>query len=93
MLLLTATPINNGVFDLYHQILLLTRGAESYYREWGISNIQGYFRALAKGDVEITELLLQTMVRRSRQDVIRRQAAGEEIRIAGNINSFFQKEN
>lgn len=88
VLLLTATPINNGVFDLYHQILLLTRGAESYYREWGISNLQGYFRALAKGDVEITELLLQTMVRRSRQDVIRRQAAGEEIRIAGKLIHF-----
>lgn len=88
VLLLTATPINNSVFDLHHQVLLLTRGNETYYREWGISNLQGYFKALAKGSVEITELLLQTMVRRSRQDVIRRQAAGEEIRIAGKLIHF-----
>jgi superfamily II DNA or RNA helicase len=92
VLLLTATPINNSVFDLYHQILLLTRGSETYYREWGISNLKGYFRELAKGGVEITELLLQTMVRRSRQDVIRRQVAGEEIRINGKLIHFPKRE-
>ncbi|WP_036487343.1 helicase-related protein [Myxosarcina sp. GI1] len=92
VLLLTATPINNSVFDLYHQILLLTRGEETYYREWGISKLKGYFRALAKGEVEITELLLQTMVRRSRQDVIRRQAAGEEIRVGGKLIHFPKRE-
>jgi superfamily II DNA or RNA helicase len=86
--LLTATPINNSVFDLYHQILLLTRGSETYYREWGISNLNSYFIALAKGGIEITELLMQTMVRRSRQDVIRRQNAGEEIRINGKLIHF-----
>ncbi|NJN11879.1 MAG: helicase [Richelia sp. RM1_1_1] len=88
VVLLTATPINNSIFDLYHQILLLTRGSEIYYREWGISNLKTYFQALAKGGVEITELLMQTMVRRSRQDVIRRQAAGEEIRINGKLIHF-----
>ena len=92
VLLLTATPINNSVFDLYHQILLLTRGDDKYYREYGVSNLQGYFRALAKGEVEITELLLQTIVRRSRQDVIRRQKAGEEIRIAGKLIHFPKRE-
>ena len=83
VVLLTATPINNSLYDLYHQILLLTRNNETYYREWGISNLRGYFKELTKGSVEITELLLQTMVRRSRQDVIKRQQAGEQIFIAG----------
>jgi superfamily II DNA or RNA helicase len=83
VVLLTATPINNSLYDLYHQILLLTRNNEAYYREWGISNLKGYFKDLTKGSVEITELLLQTMVRRSRQDVIKRQQAGEQIFIAG----------
>ncbi len=83
VVLLTATPINNTLYDLYHQILLLTRNNETYYREWGISNLRGYFKDLTKGSVEITELLLQTMVRRSRQDVIKRQRAGEQIFIAG----------
>lgn len=83
VVLLTATPINNSVFDLYHQILLLTRNRENYYRDWGISNLKGYFRDLNKGSIEITELLFQTMVRRSRQDVIKRAAAGEQIVIGG----------
>ncbi len=83
VVLLTATPINNSLYDLYHQILLLTRNNETYYREWGITNLKGYFQLLAKGSIEITELLLQTMVRRSRQDVIKRQQAGEQIFIAG----------
>ena len=83
VVLLTATPINNSLYDLYHQILLLTRNNEAYYREWGISNLKGYFQALVKGSVEITELLLQSMVRRSRQDVVKRQQAGEQIFIAG----------
>ncbi|MGK7894407.1 MAG: SNF2-related protein [Xenococcus sp. (in: cyanobacteria)] len=92
VLLLTATPINNSVYDLYHQILLLTKGDQYYYREWGINNLQGYFQALNQGKKEITELLFQTMVRRSRQDVIRRQEAGEEIRIAGKLIHFPQRE-
>jgi superfamily II DNA or RNA helicase len=83
VVLLTATPINNTVYDLYHQILLMTRNTETYYREWGISNLSGYFQKLNKGEVEITDLLMQTMVRRSRQDVIKRQQAGEQIFISG----------
>lgn len=83
VVLLTATPINNTIYDLYHQILLLTRNSESYYREWGISNLKGYFKLVDKGRLDITELLLETMVRRSRQDVIKRQQAGEKIEIAG----------
>ncbi len=43
---------------------------------------------MSKGNNEITELLMQTMVRRSRQDVIKRQEAGEEIRIAGKLIKF-----
>lgn len=92
ILMLTATPINNSVYDLYHQILLLARGNESYYQEYGISNLNGYFRALDKGKIEITELLFQTMVRRSRQDVIRRQEAGEQIIIAGTKIHFPKRE-
>ncbi len=83
VLLLTATPINTSIYDLYHQIMLLTRHNDTYYRESGISHLKTYFEALAKGGKETTELLFQTMVRRSRQDVIKRQEAGEEIYIDG----------
>jgi|JI9StandDraft_1071089.scaffolds.fasta_scaffold02093_4 superfamily II DNA or RNA helicase len=88
VVLLTATPINNSIYDLYHQIILITRGDNLYYRDWGISNLETYFKALAKGNVEITDLLFEVMVRRSRQDVIRRQGAGEEIRINDKLIKF-----
>uniref|UniRef100_A0A7C3VKY8 Helicase n=1 Tax=Planktothricoides sp. SpSt-374 TaxID=2282167 RepID=A0A7C3VKY8_9CYAN len=92
LVLLTATPINNSVFDLYHQILLLARDQNTYYRMDGISNLKTYFKDLSQGRQEITNLLFETMVRRSRQDVIRRQKAGEEIRIAGKLIQFPQRE-
>lgn len=83
ILLLTATPINNSVYDLYHQMMLMARNTPTYYREWGFSNLTSYFKALDRGNIEITELLMQTMVRRSRLDVIKRQQAGEQIFISG----------
>lgn len=91
--LLTATPINNSIFDLYHQILLLTRGSENYYyRECGIYNLKNHFKSLAKGEKNNSDLLFETVVRRSRQDVIKRQAAGEEIRINGKLIKFPQRQ-
>ncbi|MBK1988586.1 hypothetical protein A0J48_013735 [Sphaerospermopsis aphanizomenoides BCCUSP55] len=91
--LLTATPINNSIFDLYHQILLLTRGSENYYyRECGIYNLKTHFKSLAKGEKTNSDLLFETVVRRSRQDVIKRQAAGEEIRINGKLIKFPQRQ-
>lgn len=92
VLLLTATPINNSIYDLYHQISLITRSQDTYYQEYGIRNLNTYFKQLNQGSIEITELLMQTMVRRSRQDVIRRQKAGEEVRIAGKVIKFPQRQ-
>lgn len=83
IVLLTATPINNSIYDLYHQILLLTRNSETYYRHWGIRNLKSYFKSVENGKSDISELLLQTMVKRSRQDVILRQQAGDKSEIAG----------
>jgi superfamily II DNA or RNA helicase len=83
VVLLTATPINNTVFDLYHQVLLLTRNDDRYYSSWGISNLKTLFKGLKDGQEQITELLFQTMVRRSRLDVLKRQQAGEKIMIGG----------
>lgn len=91
-LILTATPINNSVYDLYHQILLLTKGSETYYREYGITNLKTYFKDLNQGKIQITDLLFETMIRRSRQDVIRRQEAGEEVIIGGKLIKFPQRE-
>jgi hypothetical protein len=37
--LLTATPINNDLFDLYNQLALITRGDRSYFAAAGIGDL------------------------------------------------------
>ncbi len=83
VILMTATPINNSIWDLYHQVAFITRGQDSFFREYGIRNLKGFFKAIQEGSVDIFTLLEQVMVRRSRQDVKQRIEAGEEIRLPG----------
>lgn len=83
VILLTATPVNNSLYDLYHQILLLARQDERYYRPMGISHLRSYFKAAMNGGLEIFDLLEETTVRRSRADIRRRQEAGEEVIVNG----------
>ena len=59
--LLTATPINTSIYDLYHQILLLTRGSEKYYREWGIPSLK----------IEPLERLIQLLTNQSLNRAVR----------------------
>ncbi|RTH10550.1 helicase, partial [Thermus scotoductus] len=42
VILLTATPINNSVFDLYNQIMLFAR-SERYFARAGIPHLRTYF--------------------------------------------------
>ncbi len=44
IILLTATPINNDLYDLYAQIKLFTQGEQDYFREAGIGDLNRYFR-------------------------------------------------
>jgi len=83
VILMTATPVNNSVWDLYHQISFITRGQDVFFREYGIRNLKSFFREVQDGGADIFTLLEQTMVRRSRQDIKQRQQAGEEIRLPG----------
>src|SRR5690606_7567028 len=83
VILMTATPVNNSIWDLYNQLSFITRGQDVYFRDYGIRNLNGYFREVQDGGADIFTLLEQTMVRRSRQDIKQRQAAGEEIRLPG----------
>jgi len=83
VILMTATPVNNSLYDFYHQLLLLARGDERFYRPMGISNLRAYFKAATDGGLEIFDLLEETTVRRSRADIRRRQEAGEEVIVSG----------
>lgn len=73
-LLLSATPINNSIMDLYYQLRIITRGDDSYFwRTIGIPNLYQHMRdaankegGLAAGLEKIQRLLDAIMVRRTR---------------------------
>ena len=73
-LLLSATPINNSIMDLYHQISIITRGDDAYFwRSIGIPDLYRHMRdaankegGLAAGLEKIQRLLDGIMVRRTR---------------------------
>lgn len=89
--LLSATPINNTIWDLYHQLMLIAKGQEEYYRDVGISNLRGFFTRVDKNEADLFDLLEETTVRRSRLDVKRRQDAGESVMIGGKEVHFPQR--
>ncbi len=73
---LTATPINNSVFDLYNQLMLFAPSERAFARA-GIPHLRQYFiRAHQGGD--LLDLLEEVMVRRTRQ-FIKREFPDAEI--------------
>ena len=71
-ILLTATPINNSLMDLYYQLSIITGGDDTYfYRHIGIPDLYKHMRNaankdLAQGLEKIEQLLDMVMVRRTR---------------------------
>jgi superfamily II DNA or RNA helicase len=72
LILLTATPINNDIFDLYHQISLFTRGDRSYFAAAGIGDLQRYFATARRetrngqSGAALFNLLEEVVIRRTR---------------------------
>ena len=72
LILLTATPVNNDLLDLYHQINLFTRGDLGYFAAAGIGDLRKYFLAARRevGDrssaVALFNLLEEVVIRRTR---------------------------
>ncbi len=72
LILLTATPINNTVFDLYNQVNLFTGGDRSYFAAAGIGDLPKYFlnarRAIKQQEsgVALFNLLEEVAIRRTR---------------------------
>ncbi|ABX05177.1 MAG TPA: helicase [Herpetosiphon sp.] len=76
LILLTATPINNNIFDLYNQINLFTGNDRSYFASAGIGDLYKYFLAarcesLEAGSIRIFNLLEEVVIRRTRQFIRR----------------------
>ena len=81
VVLMTATPINTSVYDMLHQILLLTCNRDDYYAVDGIASLVGYFRRVAKEGAGMLDVIQVSAVRRTRYDIRRRQEQGEKIMI------------
>lgn len=74
LILLSATPINNDLFDLASQVGLFTQGEADYFRDAGIGDLNVYFRRarrLTQADdappgLVLFNLLEEIMVRNTR---------------------------
>jgi superfamily II DNA or RNA helicase len=74
VILLSATPINNDLYDLANQLKLFTQGRPDYFREAGIGDLGAYFRRarrIARNEdtpagVVLFDLLEEVMVRNTR---------------------------
>src|SRR5712692_4731641 len=72
LILLTATPINNTVLDLFQQVNLFTGGDRSYFAGAGIGDLQKYFLAARRAarqqesGIALFNLLEEVVIRRTR---------------------------
>ena len=72
VILLTATPISNDLFDLYNQFCLITQGDRSYFASSGIGDLYRYFLKARResrardGAFALFNLLEEMVIRRSR---------------------------
>jgi superfamily II DNA or RNA helicase len=72
LILLTATPISNNVFDLYSQISLITGGDRSYFAAAGIGDLYRYFLAARRQNrqqdsgIALFNVLEEIVIRRTR---------------------------
>ncbi len=84
VLLLTATPINNSIRDLYSLYRLMTRDRDDFFATTNlrIRSMREFFKQVENMRISTTDLLLETMVCRSRLDIRRRQENGEVIVIS-----------
>lgn len=95
VVLLTATPINNSVWDLYHQLMLITRGDDTWYAGRGpIPNLRHAFQAIEKGESDsgLLDTMMLSLVRRTRHDIRSMQEAGETMEVNGQQLRFPEHE-
>ncbi len=95
VLLMTATPINNSVWDLYHQLMLINRGDDTWYAGRGpIPNLREAFQAIEKGDSGsgLLDTMMLSLVRRTRHDIRSMQEAGEMMEVNGQPLRFPEHE-
>jgi SNF2 family DNA or RNA helicase len=93
IILLSATPINNDLYDLANQVRLFTQSRPDYFREAGIGDFNAYFRQARRlvrkedesAGVVLFNLLEEIMVRNTRPYI---RAAYPNATIRGKPVSF-----
>jgi SNF2 family DNA or RNA helicase len=90
VILVTATPINNNIFDLYNQITLFTGGDRSYFSGAGIGDLYRFFLAARRDSgnhttgINLFNLLEEVVIRRTRAFIRKRypeaMISGKKIR-------------
>lgn len=91
VLLMTATPINNSIWDLYYQLMLICRGDDTWYAGRGpVSNLKATFQAIEKGEggAGLLDAMMLSLVRRTRHDIRAMQEAGEAVEVGGQAVRF-----
>ena len=84
LILLTATPVNNNIFDLYNQLVLITGGDRSYFSGAGIGGLYRFFlnarRNVADHEtgVALFNLLEEVVIRRTRAFVRETYPEGDD---------------
>lgn len=95
VILLTATPINNDLMDLYNQLSLITGGDRSYFAACGIGDLYKYFLSarrsarLKEGVLALFNLLEEVVIRRTRGFI---RTAYPEATIGGHKVHFPRRE-
>lgn len=95
IVLLTATPINNSIWDLYHQLMLICRGDDTWYAGRGpVANLRTTFQAIEKGEggSGLLDAMMLSLVRRTRHDIRALQEAGEPMEVSGQPMRFPEHE-
>ena len=82
VILLTATPVNNSLMDLYHQLSLITSGDDTHFSDLGIPDLRSHFisadrKDLSQGIEDIVRILDELMIRRTRQFIIENYEGAE----------------
>lgn len=92
VLLMSATPINNSLMDLYYQTSIITGGREDMFIDIGIPNLYDYMKKAANhrlnDGLEKIQLLLDTIMVRRTRTFIREVYPNEKI---GNRTITFPK--
>ncbi len=80
ILFLTATPINNTIWDLYWQVMLLVLSDQKAFIKEGISDLMGFFKDIDRaGDPTlVNDLMNEISIRRTR-DYIKQNYPDAEI--------------